>query len=171
MRAKLMMLSIPLVVAVLVGGLFIATTSGATVGASSAPTHPTPVACPGSTAVGSIVVACSGAGAPDVSGTIHCFGCLVNGAAKGQAVDLAFRPTGSGTTITGVEAAESLSTAASCVLTLSAPGATGTTSSLPVDLSITSTNGEVLNSVGAAQPTATKGHKGDGTSSCWIRVA
>ena len=40
MRAKLMMLSIPLVVAVLVGGLFIATTSGATVGASSARAAP-----------------------------------------------------------------------------------------------------------------------------------
>ena len=113
----------------------------------------------------------SGAGAPAVSGTARCFGCGALGASKGKAVDLAFRPTGSGTTITGIETHESLSTAASCVLTLSAPGSTGTTGSVPVDTSITSTDGEILNSVRAAQTDTTKRGGRDGQSSCRIRVA
>ena len=161
MKSRISKLSIPVVLMSMVaGGLLLATSSAATVQASRAVTTSTPVACPGTTDAGTVVVTCSGAGASDVVVVAH------EGLYTHQPTEpptwLTFQPTGlgstgTGATISGVSVAETDSTTATGVVTLTLPGSTasaGTTE--PVDVSITSTDGSVLNHVDGTQQTALK---------------
>jgi hypothetical protein len=123
MRSRLVV-SISIVAAVMAGGMLIINGSGASVRAERANTASTPVACPGTTTIGSVVITCSGSGSQEVATVDRPIGC--DGCAKGQAQELTITDTragggtgtGHGSTISSVAVSETDGTTASGVVTL-----------------------------------------------------
>lgn len=160
MRSRLVV-SISIVAAVMAGGMLIINGSGASVRAERANTASTPVACPGTTTIGSVVITCSGSGSQEVATVDRPIGC--DGCAKGQAQELTITDTragggtgtGHGSTISSVAVSETDGTTASGVVTLVTPGPPGTTGGGEVDITITSTTGQILNGVSGSQMTST----------------